>query len=970
MKRTDLLRGSLATLAVTVALAFLSGCSGEKPDLNDGLKPIVTDLTWFKDTEGRYLNIKGINLGGNIKVPVVRSTRNDETPQTYYGHVGDQIQAMKDGAELPFSYVGRPFSLAKAEEYFKQMKDLGFNSVRLLWLWETVYPEKKFKPDREYLEYFEKIVELAAKYDIYVMINLHENLWSRTFYSLYSNWPVCQQCCNYNADNFAIDPDGKVTDIVCTDDRKAECCPQGDPMNMLWSVFPSKTRNELGIQASDTPEVKAAKYRAGFNDRVSGDGAPLWASQVCLPEKNFESPYWGVSKLLGAAVNQTGDILYMDLFTIIKMIAATLANLEEPMITHEIEEQITAQLDRMEPYLPPTAFGSQDTYDGLPFKMWGINNGVSLQTNICFAAFYSGDEVFPNRRTVEYGYSDRLDEGLEIETFYTPEEADARAAELRSAGYTYVKVNNLRESLQEGFRGAWEEIARIGKKYPNVIGYDILNEPAAVYVLMSIVLAYLELGSPDLVASLLDGVVLDDEGLPMKLPGGQTIGEVAQQVIEANLAILPKDNTDETRKMLGLYGADLIKVLGMNMAVDKNCLEPLYEYVGEGILKVYSEDEKTPPANRLTFWLEPAHGIDMLLGGGAGGVGGQYQQYATTPDIPGAPEFEKKFGEIKFVWSPHWYPDIYPMIGLNMPERTFAMDEYDFRDYSSVIKEKADWAKFAYNNIPFVMGEFGTYWNFRYLENDEACDEELKECRLAKDKFLDPACEPAKFNCPIGYIQSRQFDYEISTQILDNYYENYEQMMHGNMVWVYTPDADPKLGDYWDHEDFSLVEFIQKSREPERYDNAFKAIPERYLVKVEQPEGVVAPRGHRAFVRPYAHLISGKPVSTHFYSDLHYFDPEKGVPNAEREFQIVFKSKETHAPTVIFVPELQYPDGFYVWLSDGYALWDREDQWLYYFPDRDEPGIEHTVTIRPPLQGQNSSDWDYFVNGDFVVAAD
>ena len=44
-------------------------------------------------------------------------------------------------------------------------------------------------------------------------------------------------------------------------------------------------------------------------------------------------------------------------------------------------------------------------------------------------------------------------------------------------------------------------------------------------------------------------------------------------------------------------------------------------------------------------------------------------------------------------------------------------------------------------------------------------------------------------------------------------------------------------------------------------------IPDRYLVDVQQPKGVVAPRGYKAFVRPYAHLISGKPISTHFYSD-------------------------------------------------------------------------------------------------------
>ena len=952
-------------LAMVVAFA---ACEGDMPELNEGLKPVVTDLTYFKDSEGRYVNIRGINLGGNIKVPVVNGTQDNETPETYYGHIGDEIAASKAGEPLPFTYVGRPFSLEKAEAYFRQIKDLGFNSVRLLANWESVYPEKKGKPDREFLEYFDRLVELAGKYDIYVMINLHENVWSRTFYTLYSEWPVCQQCCNYDENNFAINPDGETTDIVCTDARKKECCPNGDLMNMLWSMFPQKTRTELGILPGDSPEVAAEKYRAGYSDRVSGDGAPLWASRICQPEKNFESPYWGVPKLLGAAKNETGDIMYMDLFNLIKTAAAVLANLEEPIITQEVADQVTAQLDRMEPYLPPAAFPSTDTWDGLPWKMWGINNGTSLSTNICFAMFWNGDDAFPKRRVVEYGYADKPDDGVDIEMFYTPEEAETRAAELRGQGYTHVKVNNTLEAMQGGYRDAWEEIAKIGKKYPHVIGYDIQNEPAAIYVLASVVAAYLDLGSPDLVKSLLDAVVLDDAGLPMTLPGGQTIGEVAQQILEDNLNLLPKDNSDETRKALGLYGVDLMTLIGMNMTPDKNALEPLYEYVGKGILDVYMEGDE--PANRLTFWMEPANGLETLLGGSGGGVGGQYLQYATTPDIPGADEYAEQYGEIKYVWAPHKYPDIYPFLGFNMPERIFGDDEYDFRDYTDMIKPLMDWAVYAYDNIPAAMCEFGTYWNFRNLDNEEACAAELKECRALPDTFASPQCEPEKLNCKPGYKQSREREYLVSTQILDNYYETFEKMGNGNMIWVYTPDADPKYGDYWDHEDFSLVEFIQKANEPERFESIRAALPERYVVDVAEPEGIVAPRGYAAFVRPYAHLISGKPVSSHFYSDLHYFDPSKGELNAEHEYELVFESKETGAPTVIFVPELQYPDGFYVWLSDGYVVWQPEDQWLYYFPDRDEPGWQHKVTIRPPLAGQDSNDWDYFVRDGFVVAAD
>ena len=37
----------------------------------------------------------------------------------------------------------------------------------------------------------------------------------------------------------------------------------------------------------------------------------------------------------------------------------------------------------------------------------------------------------------------------------------------------------------------------------------------------------------------------------------------------------------------------------------------------------------------------------------------------------------------------------------------------------------------------------------------------------------------------------------------------------------------------------------------------------------------------------------------------------------EREFVFEMESKESQAPTEIFVPRRQYPDGFFVWISDG-----------------------------------------------------
>jgi len=62
------------------------------------------------------------------------------------------------------------------------------------------------------------------------------------------------------------------------------------------------------------------------------------------------------------------------------------------------------------------------------------------------------------------------------------------------------------------------------------------------------------------------------------------------------------------------------------------------------------------------------------------------------------------------------------------------------------------------------------------------------------------------------------------------------------------------------------------------------------------------------------------------------------------------ESKESAAPTEVFVPLRQYPKGFYVWVSDGAAYFDTERQMLYWYPTRDAPGTVHEITIRPPLE--------------------
>ena len=881
---------------VAIFIAALWACDSPAPRFETGVSPIHTDLTHIKDAEGRYVHFRGTNVSGASKAPY------EVNPCDPSDH----------------TYIGRPFPKDQARRFLGQLRDLGFNSIRLLFMWEAVFPDNPDTPDSDFLDYFEFIIKTANEYGIYVLLNKHENLWSRHLYAMYNEDEVT---------NSSGDPiNGK----------------KGDIQNMLLSIFPPTPPAPGDEACSDEKKpYKDAYLPYGYTDKVTGDGAPLWATKLCLPEKEFyESKYWGMSPLLGAMEKDP-----VKFFTQIKLAL--------PILGIELEngDDIFAY---MQEHLPDQPFTNKQSPDMLPWTMWGGNVVTSISVERCYAAFFAGEKVYPEIVVRKKAGGDGY------ESVYTDTlPKDGNDQPILDGTFP------IDEFLQNNFAASWRAIAARAKKYPNVIGYDVMNEPTSVFILLTAVAAYFKLEDDSLIKDLITAL------LPMELPVDISVpGEPADDPCETTceqscdecnydctalcggdgdcvslceeqkaacesacsgreelckelcadparnsagikvyyilkyLGLLPPDLqglSDEEKEEIvtdwGFKGADMFAMLDLNIDFDKKYLMPLYEKVSREIIDEDSD---------AIIWFEPAFSPDMLLGSG-GGIGGQWEQYMTVPD----------FLEGQVIYSPHWYPDIYPNLGFNMPSREFTSQEYRYRDYTPQLREKADWAAYALSNAPVVFGEFGTYWNYRYKQPSGE----------------DPSTDP-------GWRQSRDNDYRISTEILDNFYEAFEGLFMSNMVWCYTADNDESYGDWWNKEDFSIIDEKQ------------------------------SPRGNRAYSRPYPRAMSGKPVSMHFYSDYHYFDPEKGAPNPEHEFELVFESKETDAPTIIFVPRLQYPEGFYVWLSDGWAAWDGENQRLYFHPEKDDPGWRHSVRIGPPIYGQDVKGWDYFIEGDQVVTGE
>ncbi|MBI2061387.1 MAG: cellulase family glycosylhydrolase [Nitrospirae bacterium] len=748
-------------LAAIVILSF--SCS-KKPVFESRPMPRVhTDLNYIKDENGRYVYLHGVNLSGSTKFP-----SNDDPCFVRTG-----VKCTKPLSEMP-TYEDKPFPLDQADKNFALMRKLGFNSIRLLVNWEGIQPVSADSVDERYLDYLAKIVEKANEYRIYVLMDMHQDIFSRHLISYYND----------------ID---SAKDLV---KGLSFFLPPGIPPDLLTT---------------------AVAFLPPYNNATRGDGAPRWAVKAILPEKDMDSPAWGTARMLG---NLSDPAFVASANSIIKKFGG-------------FDLDIGGLLGFITPLLPKYPFEVNETPDMLPWTNWGVNGALSVDVQRSFAALLAGKAAFPN---------------------------------------LMVNGENIEDYLQNAYTRSWVEVVRRVKDYPNVIGYDIINEPIGAFIVLTAGAIYMNVGSLDAVKKFLESVFSDAK-----------LAEDFTQLL-SGARLLPPDTSPETRRKWGYEFVDMLGVIGLNLGFEQAHMTPFYEKVGKAI------QDEDPNA---VIWIEPAMGLETVLGMLTGGGSGE-GLFTINPTRPE--------GLNQVVYAPHWYPDIYPLPGFNSAPRDFKPEEQRFRDYRPLIEGVISRASHSLGNIPVVVGEFGTYYNYG------------------------------------GINKSVESDYAVAKEILDNYYEAFESMLLNHIQWCWSSENTFERGDGWNSEDFSVV------------------------------DPSLNPRSQEAYSRPHPTFLSGKPVSMRFNSGLHYFDPDKGVVNAEGEFELKFESKETTSPTEIFIPyELYYPDGYYVWLSDGYAVYDHENTTLLYFPTADEPGTVHTVRIRPPLKGQENLGWSYFFKGSKVV---
>jgi endoglycosylceramidase len=102
--------------------------------------PIQVEGSRFRTKNGHQVLLRGINVGGDSKVP--------------------------------------PFRSIRGEKDFAPLRGWGFNSLRLLFNWEAFEPEPGAY-NWDYLDYYREMVDWAARHDLYVIADIHQDAFSR-----------------------------------------------------------------------------------------------------------------------------------------------------------------------------------------------------------------------------------------------------------------------------------------------------------------------------------------------------------------------------------------------------------------------------------------------------------------------------------------------------------------------------------------------------------------------------------------------------------------------------------------------------------------------------------------------------------------------------------------------------------------------------------------------------------------------
>ena len=145
--------------------------------------------TWFKDTKGRRVLLRGINVSGDCKLPMPRKRvsvngGSEEMPPAIPDHPSAPNPSLPPNHDKFYDYqnvtfVGRPFPLDQADIHISRLRAWGYTTFRLLFTWEAVEHEGPGIYDEEYLQYLVAVIRKCHQHGISVFLDSHQDVWSR-----------------------------------------------------------------------------------------------------------------------------------------------------------------------------------------------------------------------------------------------------------------------------------------------------------------------------------------------------------------------------------------------------------------------------------------------------------------------------------------------------------------------------------------------------------------------------------------------------------------------------------------------------------------------------------------------------------------------------------------------------------------------------------------------------------------------
>jgi hypothetical protein len=208
--------------------------------------------------------------------------------------------------------------------------------------------------------------------------------------------------------------------------------------------------------------------------------------------------------------------------------------------------------------------------------------------------------------------------------------------------------------------------------------------------------------------------------------------------------------------------------------------------------------------------------------------------------------------------------------------------------------------------------------DFTTLQSVEGADAVAQSFvdQLARQKQPNLPTLMGEFGIPFDLDEKsayRSGDFSTHDYALDLYYDAMDANLLNCTIWNYTADNINERGDLWNDEDLSIFSRDQQDKDWHEDIHA-------------------GGRGLNGIVRPYARKIAGEPLKMGF--DL-----------ATRTFVLEFQpDPQVTAPTEIFVPDFQYPNGYRVEVSDGTYHMDTNTMTLTVYPGQQ---AVHTLHIYP-----------------------